>query len=898
MRLFRRPPVQDGGSLRVQLLALVLVPLVGVGVVAGIQVSDRINSVAAARGAEGHIRSAAAVDAARSAFQQEVLPGFSATAARNPALFSSDSSAAPISTLLAAAAIIQRLPALRNDTDAAVAALAAFPSIAADGRGFGADLARVRARLDNPTTVPTAMGSITSFLAAMAATEHAQVTAATKDGIDSAGILALHDVDLTMRATQAAAQELTLFSATQFLNGGPPAELRATWVQAWGTYAGVSAAVARQCAPDIAAQWNAANAAPEVRRLNQFLASHLTSDAAVPIATMIDMITEDGSRNEAYSAVLHSALDRALAAGQAQRRSAMLDLAWIIAAALLLVVLSIGIAVLIRRSITRPLDRLAEQATRISLGELTDVHVSGPREVRTVARALSSSVESLRNVEAQAAAVAAGDLDSPVVRRALPGPLGQVVHASVASIISAINDRELAQHELAHRAAHDALTELPNRAQALALIGQALHRAQRASTKTALMFMDLDHFKAVNDNFGHAAGDEVLQNVARRMLLAVRDGDSVARLGGDEFVVLLENIRDEADVVKLAERLVEHVSAEVVIDGRALHVGASVGVAFCRDGYVDADRLLQEADAAAYRAKNAGRGRVDVFDDGLRTALTQRAELEQAIAAGMANDEFVLYYQDVVDLSTGRTTGVEALIRWIRPGHGLVAPDQFIPVAEQSALINDIGRWVLREATEQLARWGANDPSTCDLNLAVNISGRHLVSNHLLTDVTDALAASGIDPRRLTVEVTETVLVDDPVATRNMQALRSLGVRIAIDDFGTGFTSIGQIPMLPVDTLKIDRSFVASTDPVYQELVRLIVAAAHAFGLSVVAEGIEHEDQADRLRNADAEYGQGFLYAYPQPAEATFNARSAAVPTQKPPEQDSSPAPDDVRPRR
>ncbi|MGZ8808577.1 MAG: putative bifunctional diguanylate cyclase/phosphodiesterase [Mycobacterium sp.] len=885
MRLVRRRPFHDGGRLRVRLLALVLVPLVGVGVAAALQVGDRISSVRAASGAEEHIRSAAAVDAARSAFQQEVLPAFSATAARNPSLLAGVSPAVPMSTLRAAAAIIQQLPSLRIATDTAVAALAGYPPIADDGRGFGVELARVRARLDDPKAVPTAMTSVTSFLAAMASAEYAQVTAATKDGIDSAEIQALRDADLTMRAAQAAAQELILFSATQFLNGKPPAELRAAWAQAWATYAGASAAVARQSAPSVAGQWNAVNATPEVRAFNQFLASHLTSTAAVPIARMIELIIVDGSRNRAYQAVLDSALDRALAAGRAHRHEAVADLARIVAAALLLVSLSIAIAVLIRRSITEPLDRLAEQANRISLGELTDVHVSGPREVRTVARALSSSVASLRNVEAQAAAVAAGDLDSPVVRRALPGPLGQVVHASVTSIISAINDRELAQRELAHRAAHDPLTELPNRAQARVLIEQALHRAQRSSTKTALMFIDLDHFKAVNDNFGHAVGDELLQSVARRMLLVVRDGDSVARLGGDEFVVLLENISDEAEVVQIAERLVEQVSAEVVIDTRALRIGASAGVAFCRDGYVDAERLLREADSAVYRAKNAGRGRVDVFDDALRTELRERAELEQAIGAGMANNEFVLYYQAVIDLGSGHTTGVEALIRWVRPGYGLVGPDEFIPVAEQSALINDIGRWVLHEASEQLARWEHIDPSTSDIGLAVNISGRHLVSGQLLADVTDALTTSGIDPRRLTIELTETVLVDDPIATRNMQALRILGVQIAIDDFGTGFTSIGQLPKLPVDTLKIDRSFVASTDPVYQELVRLIVAAAHAFDLSVVAEGIEYQHQADRLRDADVEYGQGFLFAHPQPAKAMFGTRSPAEPAQLPPGQ-------------
>jgi diguanylate cyclase (GGDEF)-like protein len=794
-------------------------------------------------------------------------------ASKNQSLIGAVSNTTPVGTLRVAGAIIAQVPALRSATDAAVAALARYPSVADSGRGFRAELARTRAHLDDPKATAIATADVNSFLAEMGTTEYAQVTAATKDGIDAVGIQALHDVDVIMRATQAGAQELILYSATQFVIGGSTPALHETWAQAWGTYAGASAAVGQQSTSSIAAKWAAVNADPAVAEFNRYLATQLTSTAPVSVTRIIDLVIEDGSRNRAYMTVLSYSLDRALAAGRLQRHQAIQDLAWIIAAALLLVLVSVAIAAVIRQSVSRPLDRLAQQATRISLGELTDVHISGPREVRTVARALSSSVASLRNIEAQAAAVSAGDLDNPVVRQALPGPLGQVVHSSVASIISAIHDREIAQRELAHRAAHDALTELPNRAQALVLIEQALHRAQRSSSKTALMFIDLDHFKTVNDNFGHAAGDEMLRMVARRMLTVVRDGDSVARLGGDEFVVLLENISDEADIVRVAERLVEQVSAEVVIDERTMRVGASVGIAFCRDGYVDADRLLQEADAAAYRAKNAGRGRVDVFDDGLRAELERRADLEHAIAAGLENAEFVLYYQAVIDLNTGETVGVEALMRWIRPGHGIVPPDEFIPVAERSTLINDIGRWVLAEATQQLARWVRTDAAAADLSMAVNISGRHLGSNQLLADVTDALDRSGIEPRQLIIELTETVLVDDPIATRNMQALRRLGVQIAIDDFGTGFTSIGQLPRLPVDTLKIDRSFVASADPAHQELVRLIVSAAHAFGLSVVAEGIEYEHQADRLRGADVEYGQGFLYAHPKPATAVFNSR-------------------------
>jgi diguanylate cyclase (GGDEF)-like protein len=880
--LLPQPRASDGGSLRIRLLALVLVPLLGFGVAAALQVGSRIASLDAATSAEEHIRSAAAVDAARSTFQQEVMPAFSATAAKNPSVFTANSSNVSIPTLQAVAAIIQRLPRMRLATDAALGDLAAHPSVAAAGLRFRTQLADVRLHLDSLELVHGATGAITSFLGAMATTEYGEVTAATRDGIDSVGIQALHDADLMVRAAQAAAQELPLFGATRFLDGGTQAKLHRDWVQSWGSYAGASAAVSEHSAPAIAEEWNAANATPAIKQFNDFLSAQLTSTTAMPVDTVVHLFVADGNRNKTYLAVVNSAFERAFAAGRVQRQDAILSLAWIVAAAALLVAMSVGIAILIGRSVTTPLDLLAGQATRISLGELSDVHVSGPREVRTVAQALSSSVASLRNVEAQAAAVAAGDLDSPVVRQALPGPLGQVVHSSVASIIKAINDREHAQHELAHRAAHDALTELPNRARALVLIEQALHRAQRSSSKTALMFIDLDHFKAVNDNFGHAAGDEVLQNVASRMLEVVRDGDSVARLGGDEFVILLENASAEADIVKLAERVVAEVSGEIVIDTRAVRIGASVGLAFCHDGYVDADRLLHEADAAAYRAKSAGRGRVDVFDDGLRAELKERADLEQAIATGLDSGEFLLYYQEVIDLDSGRTSGVEALIRWNRADHGLVPPDEFIPIAEQSSLINDIGRWVLREATLQLARWEAADPTTADVTVAVNISGRHLAGNELLADVTHALAASGVDPRRLVIELTETVLVDDPMATRNMNALRAMGVQIAIDDFGTGFTSIGQLPRLPVDTLKIDRSFVSSADPAHQELVRLIVSAAHAFGLSVVAEGIEFQDQADRLRAAAVECGQGFLFARPQPAAALFNSTRAVAPAGQP----------------
>jgi diguanylate cyclase (GGDEF)-like protein len=518
------------------------------------------------------------------------------------------------------------------------------------------------------------------------------------------------------------------------------------------------------------------------------------------------------------------------------------------------------------RSITRPLRDLAESARRVSRGVLDDVPVHGPEEVRTAAEGLASAVANLRNIEAQASAISAGDLDNEVLHIPQPGPLGQVVHGSVEAIIEAIHDRDAARTDLDYRTAHDSLTGLINRAQALATAERSLHRAQRAGAMTAVMFVDLDHFKAVNDTLGHEAGDAVLVRCARRMTDVVRGGDTVARLGGDEFVILLEDINDETDVVKLAERVVRTLAAPIQLGHRQLHVGASVGVAICTDGYIDAGRLLSEADAAAYQAKKDGRGRYSIFNDALREEMARRAALDLAIADGLTRGEFVLYYQPVVDLRTGQPQGVEALIRWNRPGHGLVPPNEFIPSAETSALINDIGRWTLFEATAQLTRWD-QAIGTNNLTVGVNISGRHLCSDDLLNDVKNALDAAGLAPNRLIVELTETVLVENMSAASNLMALRELGVQVAIDDFGTGFTSIGQLLRLPIDTLKIDRSFVASTDPAHQELVQLMARAAHAFGLHVIAEGVEDATQLGNLANCAVEAAQGFHFARPQAAD-------------------------------
>jgi diguanylate cyclase (GGDEF)-like protein len=872
---------RDGASLRVRLAPLLALALITVGLSAAAEVNQRIKSVTAASRVHDFIRDAAAIDALRIAASNEIIPSVTVAVVKKPSLMTAASSTAvPLQLYLQADQLAREFAPARARTDAALATLATYPTLRYAIPPLRSSLATTRAALDHPTTLAAALVAAQKFAALSAQFEDDQVSAASGEGVTSGAAQGLRDIDLAARAVQTASSEVLLHGALALSSNADLPVARASWLRGWGDFSAASQAVTERGSKALAADWAAANAKPTVAQLNRLLDAQSQSQSKLDMRSYLQIALQESGRSTAYVSVLNAANTWALTAASRQGESARAALMWLISMTALLLALALTVAFLVGRSVTRSLDLLAKQATDISRGDLVDVSVGGPSEVRVVARALSESVASLRKIEAQAAAVAAGDLDSDVVHAALPGPLGQVVHDSVGRIVRAINERELARDELAHRASHDALTELPNRAQALTLIEHALHRAQRSSAKTGLMFVDLDHFKAVNDNFGHAAGDEVLQSVSRRMLNAVRSGDHVARLGGDEFVVLLEDIDDEADVIKLAHRLIESVSADIAVDGRGVRVGASVGVAFCRDSYVDADRLLQEADAAAYRAKNAGRGRVDVFDDDLRAALHTRAELELAIAAGLEAGEFVLHYQPVIDLATSQTRGFEALIRWNRPGHGLVPPDEFIPVAEQSTLINDIGRWALHQAMNQLALWSTSEPSSRSMNMAVNISGRHLSSSRLLTDVADALAACGLPAHRLVIEITETVLVDDPIATTNMHALRALGAQISLDDFGTGYTSIGQLPKLPVDTLKIDRSFVASTDPAHQELVRLIVGAAHAFGLSVVGEGIENQGQADRLRAANAELAQGFLFARPAAALDQFlgsRARDASA---------------------
>ncbi|WP_188939875.1 putative bifunctional diguanylate cyclase/phosphodiesterase [Nakamurella endophytica] len=456
---------------------------------------------------------------------------------------------------------------------------------------------------------------------------------------------------------------------------------------------------------------------------------------------------------------------------------------------------------------------------------------------------------------------------------------------AVRQVVAAHRERDRLQGDLAFQAAHDFLTHLPNRAQAMAGIEAALGRAQRTGDLLGLLFLDLDGFKAVNDSLGHRAGDEVLRAVADRLRRAVRVGDLVARLGGDEFVVLLESLPREADAVQLAHRLVRTVGEPVQLSGAVqAAVGVSIGVAIGQDGSTDPDRLLHEADTAAYRAKRAGRGRVEVFDDALRTELDLRADLERDLRHAIDADELVLHYQPVVDLSSGAVQGYEALVRWQRPGHGLVPPLEFIPVAEESSLICELDAWVLHRATAQMAAWGHHDRT-----VSVNVSGRHVSDPRIVDDVRSALARSGLSPAQLALEITETVVIEDLRAPHHLRQLRELGVAVTLDDFGTGYHSLASLRDLPVDTLKIDRSFLDTGTRSSRALLELMITAAHAFDLPVVAEGVETPDQVAALRAMRCESAQGFHLG--RPLTVSQVEALAAGPGQERSSRGSAPAP-------
>jgi diguanylate cyclase (GGDEF)-like protein len=433
-------------------------------------------------------------------------------------------------------------------------------------------------------------------------------------------------------------------------------------------------------------------------------------------------------------------------------------------------------------------------------------------------------------------------------------------------------DQELArrQRELEFLATHDALTGLPNRTLILDRVEQMLIRARREQTPVAALFIDLDNFKAINDSLGHAAGDELLQALACRLQAVVRETDAVGRLGGDEFVVIASELSLASGPELIAERLLEALDQPFKLAGSRqvpLKVTASIGIA--SGDRECAGELLRDADVAMYQAKWDGRHRYVVFESGMQTAVQTRMELEMDLRMALENGEFFLVYQPTFRLHDMSPTGMEALIRWNSATRGVVQPDDFISLLEETGLIIDIGRWVLREACCQGVRWRE---SGYPIGIAVNVSARQLESDEFVIHVQRTLQETGLDPGSLTIELTETALMRDTEATAlRLAAVKQLGVRIAIDDFGTGYSSMAHLQQFPVDALKIDRSFVAQMthNQEGQTILRTLVQLGKALSIETLAEGIEQAHELSLLQGERCDSGQGFLLARPLDAADT-----------------------------
>jgi diguanylate cyclase (GGDEF)-like protein len=414
-----------------------------------------------------------------------------------------------------------------------------------------------------------------------------------------------------------------------------------------------------------------------------------------------------------------------------------------------------------------------------------------------------------------------------------------------------------------HEALHDSLTGLPNRSVFLDRMRHALARAERGSEPVAVLFCDLDGFKTVNDSLGHRTGDRLLVSVAERLIECLRPADTIARLGGDEFAVLLEELREPGDAARAAQRVLDALKPPFELRGREFYISASIGIAA---GAGDAETLLRDADLAMYRAKARGKGRYAVYEPSMHTAIVERLELEVDLKRALENEELAVVYQPIFSLVDGRVTGVEALVRWHHPTRGIVMPESFVPLAEESGLIGELGRWVLRKACHQGALWRAKYPGHPGLAIGVNISGAQLREPGLVQEVADALAESQLDATSLTLEITETALMESfDNAIEQLDALNELGVDLAIDDFGTGYSSLRYLRRLPLDVMKIEGSFIGGIGGPGEEaeLLRAIVDIAGIFGLRVVAEGIERQDQRERLLELGCELGQGHLLSEP-----------------------------------
>ncbi|MGH2969754.1 MAG: putative bifunctional diguanylate cyclase/phosphodiesterase, partial [Solirubrobacteraceae bacterium] len=432
-----------------------------------------------------------------------------------------------------------------------------------------------------------------------------------------------------------------------------------------------------------------------------------------------------------------------------------------------------------------------------------------------------------------------------------------------------VSERKAFEEQLAHQAFHDPVTGLANRALFAERVRHAVARVRREHEALAVIFMDLDDFKTINDSLGHAAGDGVLMEVAKRLAGSIRASDTAARFGGDEFAILLEDIEGPQTAADTAERILESLTELLSVEHKELVVRASLGISVIEgDAAADADELIRNADAAMYIAKRDGKGGYRLFEPAMHEGVLERLELRADLQRAITSDQLELHYQPIVRLRDGSVAGVEALVRWRHPERGLIPPDLFIPLAEEMGLIVPLGRWVLREGCRRAKEFQA---AWADVTMSVNLSVKQLQHSDIVGDVRDALAESRLEAPSLTLEITESVMMTDTdLVVQRLEELKLLGVRLAMDDFGTGYSSLSYLSRLPVDILKMDRSFLrAGASPEASGLATAVVALGRTLQLDVVAEGIEFPEQRARLRDLGCELGQGYHFARPMDADST-----------------------------
>ena len=452
---------------------------------------------------------------------------------------------------------------------------------------------------------------------------------------------------------------------------------------------------------------------------------------------------------------------------------------------------------------------------------------------------------------------------------------------AIANVLANAVERRRTEERTQHEALHDGLTGLPNRNLFLDRLRHALSAGARRETAIAVLFLDLDQFKLVNDSLGHEAGDELLAAVAPRIEQALRPGDTVARFGGDEFAVLADDVGDEHGATRIAERIAEALARPFILREREHFVSASIGISI-GTGAEPPEALIRDADSALYRSKEHGRGGYEIFDEVMRSRVIEHMQTENDLRRALQREELVVHYQPVVRLQDGTIASMEALLRWNHPERGLIGPLAFIPVAEDSRLIVPIGRWVIEQACRQAAVWQRLHPDSAPVSVSVNLSARQLADPELIQHVEGSIRANGIEPSTLWLELTESTLLEDTAyVERTLGSLQRLGVCLVLDDFGVGFSSLGYLKRLPLSIVKLDRSFVENvTDsPNDAAIVRAVSDMAETIGIGVVAEGVENEDQVRVARELGCGYAQGFHFSEPVPASYAERLLASPLPT-------------------